>query len=80
MDTTEGLLAAWRAAETAVEAATPGTTGWRAARRRADYAKSAYLAHVDDILDVEGHRHDEPPPATVPGRKPTGRKAARPPG
>ena len=70
MDTTERLLAAWRAAEAAVETAEPGTSGWRAARRKADYAKTAYLAHVDDILDVEGHRHDETVPETAPNREP----------
>lgn len=62
MGTTEELLAAWRAAEAAVESAKPGTTEHRHARVRADLAKTAYLAHVEDIFDTEGHRHTERPP------------------
>ena len=55
MGTTEELLAAWRVAEAAVENAKPGTTAHRHARVRADVAKTAYLAHVDDVFDIEGH-------------------------
>jgi hypothetical protein len=62
MDTTEGLLAAWRAAEMDVDAAEPGSTEHRRARYRADLAKTAYLARVEDVFDVEGHRHTDPPP------------------
>jgi hypothetical protein len=68
----EALKAAWRDAEAAVDAAEPGTTGWRHARVRADYAKTAYLTAVGDVFDVEGHsfsddderRSDEDEPAT----------------
>ena len=60
MDTIEQLLAAWRDAEAAVEAAEPDTTAARLARHRADVAKTAYLASVDDVFDVEGHSHTDP--------------------
>jgi hypothetical protein len=59
MDSIEALKAAWRDAEAAVDAAEPGTTGWRHARVRADYAKTAYLTAVGDVFDVEGHSVSE---------------------
>jgi hypothetical protein len=71
MDTTERLLAAWRAAEAAVEAADPGSTAHRRARYRADMAKTAYLAHIQDVFDVEGHRHTDAPPAPRKARRPS---------
>ena len=55
MDSIEALKAAWRVAEAEVAAAEPGTTLWRRARVRADYAKTAYLTAVGDVFDVEGH-------------------------
>ena len=55
MDSTEGLLRAWREAERAVDHAEPGTPTWRQARLRADRAKTAYLTRVGDVFDVEGH-------------------------
>jgi hypothetical protein len=61
MDTTEQLLAAWRTAEAAAESAEAGTSAARIARIRADLAKTAYLARIDDIFDVEGHRATERP-------------------
>jgi len=60
MDITQGLLAAWRDAEAAVEDTEPGTTARRQARLRADVAKTAYLTHVNDVFDVQGHHHTEP--------------------
>ena len=63
MHTTEELLAAWRAAELAVETAPPGTPAARRARIQADLAKAAYLARIDDLFDVEGHRQADRPPA-----------------
>jgi hypothetical protein len=63
METTERLLAAWRAAEAAVEAAEPGSTARRRARNRADLAKTAYHAHVQDVFDVEGHREADGRPS-----------------
>ena len=59
MDTTQQLLAAWREAEAALEAAQPHTPAARLARHRADVAKTAYLTHVNDVFDVEGHRHTD---------------------
>jgi len=55
MNSTEGLLRAWREAERAVDSAEPGTPAWRQARLRADRAKTAYLTRVGDVFDVEGH-------------------------
>jgi hypothetical protein len=70
METTESLLAAWRAAEAAVEAAEPGSTARRRARSLADLAKTAYLTHVQDVFDVEGHRHTD----VAPGDRGTARE------
>lgn len=55
MDSIDALKAAWRDAEAHVDAEEPGTTGWRHARVRADFAKTAYLTAVGDVFDVEGH-------------------------
>ena len=67
MDSIETLKAAWRDAEADVDAAEPGTTGWRHARVRADYAKTAYLTAVGDVFDVEGHSvADDPQEGTAP--------------
>ena len=67
MESIEALKAAWRDAETNVAAAEPGTTGWRHARVRADYAKTAYLTAVGDVFDVEGHSvAADPAPSTDP--------------
>lgn len=62
MDSIEALKAAWRDAQAALDATEPGTTDWRHARRRADFAKTAYLTAVGDVFDVEGHSvsDDEP--------------------
>jgi hypothetical protein len=68
MESIEALKAAWRDAEADVAAAEPGTTGWRHARVRADYAKTAYLTAVGDVFDVEGHSvAEDPAPSAEPG-------------
>ena len=73
MNTTEELLAAWRAAEAAVEAADPGSTARRRARLLADLAKAAYLARIRDVMDVEGHGDPDPPAGRrLPGIRRTG--------
>ena len=64
MDSIEALKAAWRVAEAEVDAAEPGTTAWRHARVRADFAKTAYLTAVGDVFDVEGHSVSDDPPVT----------------
>ena len=66
MESIEALKAAWRDAEADVDAAEPGTTGWRHARVRADFAKTAYLTAVGDVFDVEGHSVADDPPVTPP--------------
>ena len=68
METIETLLAEWREAEAALDAAEPATTEWRRARLRADFAKTAYLTAVGDVFDTEGHsiRDAAPPDSGAP--------------
>ena len=65
MDITAQLLASWRTAEAAVEAAQPGTAARRIAELRAEIAKAAYRAHVDGVFDELVHSEDDSPAADV---------------
>jgi hypothetical protein len=62
VESVEVLLAGWREAEAAVEAAERATPEWRRARVRADVAKTAYLTAVGDVFDVEGHSVNDAAP------------------
>ena len=63
MGMTERLLAAWREAEAAAEAAAEGSVEWQRARLAADNASTAYRLHVESVLDVTAHAFDRSPRA-----------------
>lgn len=52
MEDTQTLLRAWRDAQAALEAATPGTVEWEQAHEDANAAHDAYQARMEDLEPV----------------------------